>query len=71
MPGAKFIQVEFHDGSACQGLDLSRLNTMTCLLARDSIYPVEFHEGLACQGLDLSRLNVMPGSLARDSIYPG
>jgi len=68
----KRINIHEHSGGlVCQGLDLSWLNVMTCLLARDSIYPVEFHEGLACQGLDLSRLNVMPGSLARDSIYPG
>ena len=84
----KRINIHEHSGGlVCQGLDLSWLNVMTCLLARDSIYPgwmscraclpgnrffqVECHAGFACQGIDFSRLNVMPGSLARDSIYPG
>ena len=74
----KRINIHEHSGGlVCQGLDLSWLNVMTCLLARDSIYPgwmscraclpgnrffqVECHAGFACQGLDLSRLNVMPG----------
>jgi len=68
----KRINIHEHSGGlVCQGLDLSWLNVMTCLLARDSIYPGWMSCGLACQGIDLSWLNVMTCLLARDSIYPG